>query len=74
MWAGLPGRQPGCLSKDGTYGAEVWPCECENEGSIEAETQVDILGEVAEIDPDFDGLVEKCCEWVERDVIQPDYD
>jgi hypothetical protein len=41
---------------------------------MEAETQVDILGEVAEIDPDFDCLVEKCYEWVERDVIQPDYD
>jgi hypothetical protein len=43
---------------------------------MEAETQIDILGEIADIDPDFDGLVERCSEWlalgesVEDDVIQ----
>ena len=36
---------------------------------MEAETQVDILGEIADLDPDFDGLVDTCCEWVERDVV-----
>jgi hypothetical protein len=41
---------------------------------MEAETQVEILGEIAEFDPDFADLVEKCCEWVERDVIQRVYD
>lgn len=37
---------------------------------VEAETQVDILAEIADLDPDLDGLVERCCQWVERDVIQ----
>jgi hypothetical protein len=41
---------------------------------MEAETQINILGEIAELDPDFDCLVETCCEWVERDLIQPNYD
>ena len=31
---------------------------------MEVETQIDILGEVADLDPDFDGLVERCCEWL----------
>ena len=31
---------------------------------MEAETQIDILGEIANLDPDFDGLVENCCEWL----------
>jgi hypothetical protein len=48
--------------------------------AMEAETQIDILGEIADIDPDFDGLVERCSEWltlgesVEDDVIQYGYD
>jgi hypothetical protein len=37
---------------------------------MEAETQVDILAEIAILDPDFDDLVEKCCKWVERDIVQ----
>ncbi len=38
--------------------------------AVEAETQVDILGEIDEPDPDLDGLVERCCEWGERDLVQ----
>lgn len=43
---------------------------------MEAETQIDILGEIADLDPDFDDLVERCSEWlaicdpVEDDVIR----
>jgi len=36
---------------------------------MEAETQIDILGEIADLDPDLDTLVERCCEWIERDVV-----
>ena len=31
---------------------------------MEAATQIDILGEIADLDPDLEGLVEKCCEWL----------
>jgi len=41
---------------------------------MEAEVQIDILGEIADLDPDFDAVVESCCEWVERDVIQYEFD
>ena len=75
MWAGLPPlltgvpfeRQSLCLSGFG-------PANARNELVVEAETQVNTLGEIADLDPGFDGLVEKCCESVERDVIQRDYD
>ncbi len=45
-----------------------------NKVAMEAETQIDILGEIANLDPDFDDLVERCCEWVERDVVQYEND
>lgn len=41
---------------------------------MEAETQIYILGEIANLDPDFDDLLERCCEWVERDVVQYEND
>lgn len=41
---------------------------------MEVKTHVDILAEIAELDPDFDRLLERCCEAVERDVIQQVYD
>ena len=41
---------------------------------MEAETQSDILGEIADLDPDFDDLVERCCEQLARDLFQHNYD
>jgi hypothetical protein len=26
------------------------------------------------LDPDFNGLMERCCEWIERDIVQYDFD
>ena len=45
-----------------------------NEVAVEAKAQIDILGEIADLDPDFNGLVETCCEWVEREIVQYDHD
>lgn len=50
------------------------PANARNEIVVEAEAQVNIPAEIADLDPGFDGLVEKCSESVERDVIQHDYD
>lgn len=59
-------------------GPEFWlsglALRMQNEGRMEAETQVDILGEIADLDPDFDDLVERCCEWADRDAVHSNYD
>lgn len=55
-------------------GSKFGPPNAGDKVVVEAEIQVDILGEIADLDPDLDGLVEWCCEWVERDVIQSSSD
>jgi hypothetical protein len=75
MWAGMPYLSAGvpleakslCRSRFGLANAN-------NEVGMEAETQIDILAEIADLDPDLDDLVERCCIWLARDLVQHDHD
>ena len=57
----------------GLWRSGFGPANARDELVMEAATQIDILGEIADLDPNLEGLVEKCCEWlVFCDCVQDD--
>lgn len=75
MWAGMPYPSAGVpLETKRLCRSGFGPANARNAIVMEAETQIDILGEIADLDPDFDDLVERCSEWLARDFVPHDYD
>jgi hypothetical protein len=75
MWAGMPHPSAGVpLEAKSLCRSGFGPANAKNAIVMEAETKIDLLGEIADLDPDFDDLVERCCEWLARDLVQHDHD
>ena len=75
MWAASPRPSAGVrLERQSLRRSGFGPANANNAVGMEAETQIDILGEIADLDPDLDDLVERCCEQLARDLFQHNYD
>jgi hypothetical protein len=75
MWAAMPYPSAGGPLEAKSLCHSVFGLEnANNEVGMEAETQIDILAEIADLDPDLDDLVERCCVWLARDLVQDNHD